>query len=330
MPWILSVGVGVGVVLTVGEALVDIVHGTDATVTEHPGGSVANVAVALARLGMPVRLATWIGADERGETVAGWLAGAGVELVPGSTAAARTPTATATLDESGAATYEFDIEWQVAGVLPAHADAVAVHTGSLAALLDPGATELLAFVRTQRSLAVTSYDPNIRPALAGDRHQARRRVEAFVAAADIVKASADDVTWLYPGVEPEDVARQWLAAGPAMVVVTRGAHGVFAVCAAGELNREPPTEPTRVVDTVGAGDAFTGALLWGLAEAGLLRPDARPALYAIDVTALARLVEFASCAAELSVGRAGADPPTLAELHAVVSPGDIARVRGGD
>lgn len=301
-------------VLAVGEALVDIVSGPAGTVAEHPGGSAANVAVALARLAVPVRLATWIGRDPRGLAIARWLADAGVALTPGSTAAARTPTAIATLDASGAATYEFDLEWHAALPVDEVADAAAVHTGSLAALLEPGAANVDALVEAARPHATISYDPNIRPALLGRRAEVRRRVERFVASADVVRASADDVAWLYPGDDTRAVAARWQTAGAALVVVTHGAEGAHAVCRAGAVDH--PGRPVAVVDTVGAGDTFTAALLWGLAGRGLLGAASRPALRAIGLADVRALLAAAACAGELSVARAGADPPTLAELRA--------------
>lgn len=302
--------------LAVGEALVDIVIAADGVVSEHPGGSVANVAVALARLGVPVQLATWLGDDIAGQEVMAWIAEAGVALMPGSDAARRTPTATAHLDRSGSATYEFELEWDVPSGLAAAAPVTAVHTGSLATVIEPGAAGVLAFVSEVRHTATISFDPNIRPAVVADPQATGRRVAEFVALADVVKVSADDLAWLHPRDDPHDVARRWLAVGPAMVMVTMGAAGVFAVCRSGEAVYAPP-DAVPVVDTVGAGDAFMGALLWGLHTAGLLGAAVRPALRAITVDELARIVATAARAGELSVGRAGADPPTLAELRVV-------------
>ena len=303
------------VVLAVGEALVDVVCAADGTVTRHPGGSVANVAVALARLGTPTRLATWIGSDADGGSVTRWLGEAGVALVAGSTAAARTPTAVAALADDGSATYTFDLEWMLPSGLDNAPDVALVHTGSLAATLEPGAARTLEFLSRARATALISYDPNIRPALIDDRDGARLRAERFVAVADVVRASADDLAWLYPDEPDVEVARRWLSAGPAVVVVTRGSDGLFAVAGSGGYVEAPRSEPVPVVDTVGAGDAFMGALLWGLIEAGFRGAATRAALRAIGLDELRRRVAVATTAAELSVGRPGADPPTLAELR---------------
>ncbi|MDF9875817.1 carbohydrate kinase family protein [Cellulosimicrobium cellulans] len=299
-------------VLVVGEALIDVVHRADGSVDEHPGGSLANVALTLGRLGRDARLATWLGTDERGDAIRAWLDESAVTLTPGSTDADRTSVATAHLDAQGAATYEFDLEWHVpAGTAP-DAGTLAVHTGSIAAVLEPGASDVRALVAAARDTATVTYDPNARPALMGDPADALARIEALVALADVVKVSDEDVAWLVPGVDPVAVAHQWLALGPALVVVTFGGEGAVAVTAAGEQRVTAPR--VDVVDTVGAGDSFMGALVDGLWDAGLLGADRRDALRAIDAATLTTLLERCAAVAAVTVSRAGANPPRRAEL----------------
>ncbi|WP_426311269.1 carbohydrate kinase family protein [Cellulosimicrobium sp. E-16] len=299
-------------VLVVGEALIDVVHRADGSVDEHPGGSLANVALTLGRLGRDARLATWLGPDERGDAIRAWLDDSAVTLAPGSTDADRTSVATAHLDAHGAATYEFDLEWRVpAGTAPA-AGTLAVHTGSIAAVLEPGASDVRALVAAARDTATITYDPNARPALMGDPADALARIEALVDLADVVKVSDEDVAWLVPGADPVAVAHRWLALGPALVVVTFGGEGAVAVTAAGEQRVAAPR--VSVVDTVGAGDSFMGALVDGLWDAGLLGADRREALRAIDAATLAALLERCAAVAAVTVSRAGANPPRRAEL----------------
>lgn len=305
-------------VLALGEALTDVVVRADGTVSEHPGGSVANVAVAFARLGGEVELATWIGADPGGAELVAWLAAAGVGIVVGSTSAAITPRATAHLDRTGAATYEFELDWQVPPGFAVAPGVAAVHTGSIAAWLAPGADDVLAAVRAASSTATVSVDPNVRPSLIDDVAAVRARVDALVATADIVKASCDDLELLAPGAAPDAVAREWLTAGARLVVITCGADGALAFGRRATAGYSPVT-PIEVVDTVGAGDTFMGALLWGLAERGLLGAAARPALEGLGRAELADLLAVAATAAEISVGRPGADPPTGAELSATLA-----------
>jgi fructokinase len=299
-------------VLAVGEALVDVVHRADGSVDELPGGSLANVALTLGRLGRDARLVTWIGDDARGTALQGWLGESGVTLAPGSTAAERTSVATAHLDAHGAATYDFDLEWQVPPGTAIDAGTLAVHTGSIAAVLEPGAAAVRELVASARSTATVTYDPNARPALMGDPADARTRIEALVALADVVKVSDEDLAWLAPASDPVSVARDWLALGPAVVVVTLGGEGAVAVTAAGEQRVAAPR--VDVVDTVGAGDSFMGALVDGLWDAGLLGADRREALRAIDGATLAGLLERCVAVAAITVSRAGANPPRRAEL----------------
>jgi fructokinase len=300
-------------VLVVGEALMDIVHRDDATQAEHPGGSPANVALGLARLGHPVHLLTRIGNDERGRIVRARLEASGVRLVPGSVVAGPTSTATATIDEQGVASYTFSIDW----TLPAEVDlgtAAALHTGSIAAFLPPGGDAVVALVEEAAGRVTISYDPNARAVLMGDRAQARKRVERLVAASDIVKVSDEDLGWLAPGTEPVDVAADWLSRGPALIVVTHGSRGASALSRAGRV--DIPARPTPVVDTVGAGDSFMCGLLDPLRSAGLLGAAARADLRAADTDLLEGMLHHASRIAAIACSRAGANPPTRAELEA--------------
>lgn len=305
-------------VLVVGEALVDIVLRADGERAEHPGGSPANVALGLARLGRSAGLLTRIGRDPRGEAVRAHLEGSGVQLVPGSVTADRTSTATARLDAHGSATYEFDLDWQVPAEIVL-GDARALHTGSIAAFLPPGGGQVLELVGRSRSSAMISYDPNARPRLMGDATAARQRVERFVRLADLVKVSDEDLAWLAPEQDPLRVAAAWLELGPAVVVVTRGAEGAVALAGCGQI--EVPTPAVAVVDTVGAGDAFMAGLLDYLAVADLLGPDRIDQLRAIGPDGLRAMLEHAALIAAITCSRPGADPPTRDQLTDQLSRG---------
>lgn len=299
-------------VLVVGEALIDVVHRADGRVDEHPGGSLANVALTLGRLGRDARLATWIADDAHGDEIRAWLADSAVTLTPGSREAGRTSVAAAHLDAHGAATYEFDLEWCVPAGTGPDIGTLAVHTGSIAAVLEPGASDVHALVAAARETATITYDPNARPALMGDPADARPRIEALVALADVVKVSDEDLAWLVPDADPVTVAHQWLALGPALVVVTYGGEGALAVTAAGEQRVLAPR--VEVVDTVGAGDSFMGALLDGLWDVGLLGAARREALREIDPAVLGDVLRRCVAVAAVTVSRAGANPPRRAEL----------------
>ncbi|MDF2990489.1 MAG: sugar kinase, ribokinase family [Microbacterium sp.] len=296
-------------VAVLGEALVDIVT-TPAGASERPGGSPANVAVALGRLGRDAALVARVADDERGRALREWLAASAVVLVTAGSPA-RTATARATIGENGNATYDFDIDW----VLPTPVEvptARIFHTGSVAATLAPGADEVRAAAERARPTALISYDPNIRPALTGGVDDARSRVEALVALSDVVKASAEDAEWLYPGTSTADVARRWVALGASLAVITDGEAGSLGVTTHAAV--DVPAVPTTVVDTVGAGDTFMGALLDGILNNPGDVDELRASVRALDAETLPALLERAARAAAITVGREGMDPPTRADL----------------
>lgn len=297
--------------LIIGEALIDEVRTTDADVQAHPGGSPANVALGLGRLGRSVDLLTWLGNDDYGRTVAEHLAASNVRLAAGSTDAERTSVATAVLDETGAATYQFDLEWNVPAGADA-CDAIVVHTGSIAAVLEPGADAVLDVVRAARDTATITYDPNARPSLMGTPAEALVRVEAMIDLADVVKVSDEDIEWL-TGLSPEVVAPQWIERGVQLVVVTRGGSGASAWTRDGR-HIDVTANKVTVVDTVGAGDSFMGGLIDGLWSAGLLGAGNRDAIGNADDAVLESILARCARIAAITVSRAGANPPGSAEL----------------
>ncbi|WP_308287619.1 carbohydrate kinase family protein [Cryobacterium sp. 1639] len=299
-------------VLVVGEALIDLVQRADGSRHEAPGGSPANVALTLGRLGRHPQLLTSLADDDRGHAVRAWLTDSGVRVAAANVAGARTSTAAAVLDATGAASYEFDLTWAVDASLAGPADVL--HVGSIATVIEPGASEVASLVQERRATATITLDPNIRPALIESAGAARSRLEQLVRLADVVKVSDEDLLWLRPDQSLADAAAYWLAAGPAVVVVTLGGQGAFALTAAGRVSIAAPT--VTVVDTVGAGDTFMGALIDGLIDANLIGADRRQALRDIPLGVLEGIMRQSAAAAAITVSRPGADPPTRAELDA--------------
>ncbi len=302
-------------ITVVGEALLDLVaEAGGRSFAAHPGGSPANVAVGLARLGGRVRLATYFADDVPGRLISRHLrdSGVAVDLLPAESTA--TSLAFADVDDNGVASYDFRVRWDITRSPVVGPECRHLHTGSIAATLRPGADVIDAMLATEqaRGAVTISLDPNIRPSLVGPREAVRERVERQVSRADVVKASAEDLSWLYPHERPERVATRWRDAGPGLVVVTLGAAGACAIGHNVELWR--PAVPVDVIDTVGAGDAFTAGLLDGLRRADLLGGGQRDRLAALDEVALTGLLDFALLVAGLTCTRAGADPPRLAEL----------------
>ncbi|MER5964700.1 carbohydrate kinase [Streptomyces sp. NPDC002057] len=296
--------------LVIGECVADIVRapvGSGVADRVHPGGSPANVAYGLGRLGRDVTLLTQLADDPTGRRIEAHLRSAGVRVEVGG-APDRTPSAVVGLDAEGRATYTFDIAWSLTAPAPAGLAPDHVHIGSIAAVTAPGADTVLAETRRLRDRASVSYDPNVRPALMGEHGAAVARVERCVALADLVKASDEDLAWLHPGEDPRAVAARWLALGPAVVLVTRGARGSFALTRRETVAVDAPR--VAVVDTVGAGDSFMSAVLDTLAGRG------REELRALDAAYLAGLLRRAAAAAAVTVSRAGAQPPDRSELDA--------------
>lgn len=303
----------------IGEALVDVVQRSSG-IQAHVGGSPLNVAVGLARLDHPVQFIGRYGRDAYGESVAAHLKSSSV-LVPLGPDELPTSVATALIDDDGAASYTFDLAWE----LPGFADrlpftlqgSTLLHTGSIATMLAPGAADVLAAVEHAHPSMTISFDPNCRPTIITDVGYARAQAEKFASLADVVKASDEDLEWLYPGEDPLDSARRWLrlggSEGPAMVVVTRGADGPWAVNAAGEAHVRIPK--VQVADTVGAGDSFMAALLSGIVDRGLNGAQNRPGLRELSAESLHGLLARAAAAAAVTVSRAGANPPTRTELN---------------
>lgn len=300
-------------IAVIGEALIDVVEGGDEPPVARPGGSPCNVAIGLARLDQPVSFIGRISRDPMGSTLRSHAERSGVDLTHITETDDPSTVAVAHLDESGSAQYRFgvtgtaDFQWtdeELARVPNAFA---AVHFGSLASWLPPGAAAIARRIAAFRDTgALISYDPNVRPLLQPDRAAAREAIETTLPLAHIVKTSVDDLDWLRPGEPVEDVAADWLNQGPHVVVVTRGAAGAMAITKDQTVTRAAVS--VDVVDTVGAGDAFMSGLLDALARRNLLAHDALASAPLADLLDDASLVAAATCA------QAGANPPTRADL----------------
>lgn len=303
--------------LVIGESLIDRVYRDGELLGEAVGGSPLNVAIGLGRLGHGVDFLTRLGDDAAGRRIIDHLRSSGVRLVAGSVGAARTASARADLGTGGAVDYRFDLSWELTGT-PEAAPPQVVHTGSIAAVRDPGCLAVAALVDTYRLSATVSLDPNVRPEFITDAGLARERLIRLVERADLVTASTEDLRWIAPDREPDDVAASWLARGPAVVVLTDGARGAVGFCAAGRATVSAP--PVPVLDTVGAGDAFTVGFLDALAAAGLLGGDRRAALRRVDLAVLAAALRGGARCAAVTVGRRGADLPDRRALAGAPEP----------
>jgi fructokinase len=300
------------VIVVCGEALIDLVI-KDGSQTPSPGGGPFNTARALARLDVPTAFLGHLSYDEFGRLLADRLRTDGASLALATFGTEPTTTAIAHIGPDGLAEYEFSIEGtsapeltpdMIPSTLPAEVDAL--HVGTLGLLLQPMATSLTELVRRAGRGPLIMLDPNIRPALRLNKGY-RKRLEWFVSRSTVVKASVDDLAWLYPEVDYMAASRRMLGLGVRLILVTLGAQGAYGATAKGEVS--VPAVPVDVVDTIGAGDAFGAAALAWLSDHELLDPS-----IALSIDDLRSLLEFSCLAASLTCARAGAEPPTRAEI----------------
>ena len=307
-------------IVSCGEALIDFVPLTgaagEAGYRPLPGGSPFNVAIAAARLGQPAGFLSRVSTDFFGDQLVATLQANAVDtglVVRGEESSTLAFVALAAGEEPRYAFFNTgaaDRSLVAADVPESLPDSIAcLHFGSFSLAVEPAATTLAGLMQRESGRRVISLDPNVRPTLVGERTAYVARLEALVRLASIVKVSAADLDWLYPGEPAEAVARRWLDTGPSVIAVTGGERGAFGLT--GSLRAEAKSASVDVVDTVGAGDTFQAGLLVRLAELGRLSVDGLSELSEED---LADALAFAGRAAAITCTRAGADPPRRNEL----------------
>jgi fructokinase len=305
-----------GRVLSLGEALIDVAIRPE-SIDEHVGGSPLNVAVGLATLGHPASICAYWGTDARGEMLRARAQSAGLDIVAGTDSADKTSVAFAHIDHHGHATYDFDLTWDVPPI-PDLSPFGHLHTGSIAATLEPGGSAVVEVATRMRQHCTVSYDPNIRPAVMKSPDAVMDRIEHLVALSDVVKASDEDLGWLYPNTPVEDIMRRWVTSGPALVVVTRGPWGAYALLATNRDMLHLDQLTVKVGDSVGAGDSFMAGLISGLIDADLLgSPHARPRLHAVTWSDVQPALHRAVITSALTVSHRGAYAPVMTEIQAV-------------
>ena len=280
------------------------------------GGSPFNVALGLARLGQTVGFCGGIGTGFAGERLMRALADEGIAATAVARIDAPTTLSLIGLDPHGVPSYAFYGHGAADRLLrPAHlaavpANAKAFHFGSYAMVVQPVAATQRALVAREWQRSVISYDPNIRANVEPDLDLWRATLQWMLPRTHLLKVSDEDLALLYPGRSLDEFAQGALAAGTALVVITRGSEGATGYTRSARV-RQPPV-PVQVVDTVGAGDTFQAALLTWLAETGRLSAQASAA---IDAVALADALGFAGRAAAITCSRRGADLPRRAEVN---------------
>jgi fructokinase len=295
-----------------GEALIDLIPVTPGSDQRQviPGGGPANTAHALARLDIPTEFIGGLSDDQYGQRMRSeFIAGrVGLTFTPEH----QLPTCLAivSIDLDGGATYEFKIDGTATFAFatenlpdPKLVNPEAIYIGTLATIIEPGASILKDWIIQAKDYAPIIYDPNIRSSVISDRSRYQEVVKNWVVLSNVVKASEDDLAWLYPDTDPLKIARSWVSQGVQLVVVTKGENGIVGVTENQEVSI--PGVKVEVIDTVGAGDTVGAVLVEALIEFGLEK---------LTSELLSHTLHRAALAAAITCSRVGANPPTKAEL----------------
>jgi fructokinase len=298
----LEKGVWMKTVWVAGEALMDLIPRDGGVRVPMVGGGPANTAKAVARLGYLTYFVGGISTDDYGQAIHKELTASGVDLSLAYRGDLPTALAIATIDESGLAKYDFELEGTASFAfhsswLP-EGEPDVIHVGSVATLLEPGADELFTWISTKSAPVI--FDPNVRPSIQSNKDLYRAAVKRWIDVATIVKLSEDDLVWLYGD---EEIVVEWLKRGCQLVIVTRGEKGLSAY--GDGFTVEMPAEKIDVVDTVGAGDTIGAVIIEGVLLGGAT---------GLQGDVLVKVLEKAIRAAGITCSRAGANPPWKAEL----------------
>jgi fructokinase len=292
-----------------GEVLIDLIPDGDKHLSV-VGGGPANTAKAAAKLGVKTYFIDGISTDKYGQMAKAELLAASVLLDYVQYSNKPTCTATVTLSKSGSASYEFVIEdtatfdysssWLPD---PQSLKPSLLHIGTLATVIEPGASVLFEWAQSVANVAPIIFDPNIRPAMLGDRDEYVMKVEKWVEISSAVKVSDEDLNWLYPGKSINEIINIWLGVGVELVVVTLGDKGITAY----RKNEQISAGAVKVVvaDTVGAGDTVGAVLVEAIVKNGLDK---------LTGEVLKTMLDRAVKAAAITVSRSGANPPSKEEI----------------
>ena len=297
-------------VWVVGEVLIDLIpYGSDRTPIV--GGGPANTAKALSKLGIDAQFIDGVSTDDYGQMAKNELVASDVKLDYVKYSDKPTCLAIVSLNNSGSASYEFVIDNTATFHFtsdwlpnPQTERPSLLHIGTLATVIEPGASVLFEWAQSVAHVAPIVFDPNIRPAVISDRKQYVIQVERWVSISSAVKVSDEDLKWLYPSYEIEQVVNNWLAKGPLLIVVTYGDKGLAGY----RVGEKVIVEALKVVvaDTVGAGDTVGAILVEAIVKDGL---------NTLSGVRLEMMLKRAAKAAAITVSRSGANPPTLKELE---------------
>jgi fructokinase len=293
-----------------GEVLIDLIP---AGVDRKPivGGGPANTAKALSKIGIDTQFIDGISTDDYGQMAKAELVASGVNLDYVKYSDKPTCLAIVSLSDSGSASYEFIIENTATFDFtldwlpnPQSERPSLLHIGTLATAIEPGASVLFGWAQSVAKVAPIVFDPNIRPAVISNRDLYVKQVERWISISSAVKVSDEDIKWLYPSLELNQVVNNWLAKGPSLIVVTYGDNGLAGYRVGEKLSIE--AVKVSVADTVGAGDTVGAILVEAIVKDGL---------DTLSGVRLEIMLKRAAKAAAITVSRSGANPPTLKEIE---------------
>ena len=293
-----------------GEVLIDLIpEGADRKPIV--GGGPANTAKALAKIGIDTQFIDGISTDDYGRMAKEELVDSGVKLDYVEYSDKPTCLAIVSLSDSGSASYEFVIESTATFDFtsdwlpnPQSERPSLLHIGTLATVIEPGASVLFDWVQSVAKVAPVVFDPNIRPAVMNDREKYVMQVERWVSISSAVKVSDEDLKWLYPSLEIDQVVKKWLTKGPSLIVVTYGDKGLVGYRVGEKVSVD--AVKIAVADTVGAGDTVGAILIEAIVKDGL---------NTLSGVRLEMMLKRAAKAAAITVSRSGANPPTLKEIE---------------
>jgi fructokinase len=322
-------------IVVIGEALIDLIESKAQSGSYQAvvGGANANVAIALARAGTPQQLLARISSDSFGQKIRTRLESNGVGLDYAIDAPEATSLAIASIGPNGGAKYSFYVEgtadWNFTEKeLPTAAKmselgAKALQFGCLTMALGPGNKIIEAWASEffKAGSLTLSHDINVRPALGFDAAVERQRVERINSISHVVKASDDDINWLYelaPGSNVDEIVWDWIGEREQIVFVTRGPDGV-SIYRKNKVRIDVTSRTVQVQDTVGSGDTFCAHMLSGLLALDALGKDPEQKLAIVTNEQLVEITRVAAIAASIACERVGAEPPTREELAEVLA-----------
>ena len=299
-------------IICLGESLIDFKAVGPLAFQGYPGGSPFNVAVAASRLGRRVGFASQVSTDMFGAQITNYMRRNGIET--GYILSSKAPSTLAFVSEQGGdAHFSFFADGAADRLYdpiprPEFPESVRyLMFGSISLLSEPATTAIAETVKINSSRVMSIFDPNVRPALIPDRQRYLENLKAWLDLASVVKTSVQDLDWLFPGRAVDAISEEWMSHGSQAVIVTRGSEGA-TLFHADRSTVEVPSPRISVADTVGAGDAFTGAFMVALAERSIT--DFRK----VEPKEAEEILAFSVTAAALACSRQGADPPRREEV----------------